>query len=302
MKRFVCIYIANVRPKQEILYPVIRNILTTKRQGSVGMGELPDGSACVRCRMKGFTLIELLAVIAILLILILLLSTGFGKMTGRAQQIQCISNLKQLSLALRAYASDHNGSLPRYFDASDTVWWPNILTQQGYTPDGQPERYGRPLGRYVCPSQPNSQLPWSLASDGVGQRIGVNFFTNIGGNNWLGSHYGINEFLMETRDYTQATPKGEVYEKINLFAVKHPSSVFFICDTADLTGGFMRYYQHGYANMILRHNKNTVCNMLFVDGHGAILTEKHADHRHDNIHFNDQEVIYDISNDPPCFQ
>ncbi len=70
-------------------------------------GSCPAGS-----RTPGFTLIELLVVIAIIAILAALLLPALSAAKRKAQAIQCLSNLKQLTLAWAMYPDDNDGKLP----------------------------------------------------------------------------------------------------------------------------------------------------------------------------------------------
>jgi len=59
-----------------------------------------------------FTLVELLVVIAIIAILAALLLPTMGRAKRAAQATACISNLRQLGIALTLYVDDNNDHLP----------------------------------------------------------------------------------------------------------------------------------------------------------------------------------------------
>lgn len=63
-------------------------------------------------RRSGFTLIELLVVIAIIGILASLLMPALARAKGKAKDAACLSNLKQIGVAIFMYVDDFKGFLP----------------------------------------------------------------------------------------------------------------------------------------------------------------------------------------------
>ena len=64
-------------------------------------------------KMKNaFTLIELLVVIAIIALLAALLFPTFAASRGKARQIVCVSNLKELGMAMAMYTTDNDERFP----------------------------------------------------------------------------------------------------------------------------------------------------------------------------------------------
>ena len=74
-------------------------------------------SRCIRFAPSAFTLIELLVVIAIIAILAAMLFPALQRARRQANQVSCLSNVKQIQNAVTMYCNDNDGYFPN-------TYWP----------------------------------------------------------------------------------------------------------------------------------------------------------------------------------
>jgi prepilin-type N-terminal cleavage/methylation domain-containing protein/prepilin-type processing-associated H-X9-DG protein len=136
---------------------------------------MPAGEA-----RAAFTLIELLVVIAIIAILAAMLLPALSKAKQKAQQIRCLSNLKQITLASKSYTLDH-GSVG--LGANNTLWMGALRRSFANAKEVLrcPVTVNDPPGTDVTASDGTVEMAWrrpSATPDDV-------FVGGYGINNWL---------------------------------------------------------------------------------------------------------------------
>jgi prepilin-type processing-associated H-X9-DG protein/prepilin-type N-terminal cleavage/methylation domain-containing protein len=101
-----------------------------------------------------FTLVELMVVIAIIALLAALLLPALSRSRQKAQKIQCVSNLRQLSLGLQSFITSYQ-AYPTTFGGTnndDQSWnWQNQLAKGGFGAS-QPKTSDFAEGIWKCPS------------------------------------------------------------------------------------------------------------------------------------------------------
>ncbi len=226
-------------------------------------------------KRKGFTLIELLVVIAIIAILASMLLPALGRARVRAQMTTCLSNLKQIGLAVQLYTSDYNDCWypsKRGWPSAPSVtvggtWYYtgflDTLCQLKYL---QGSLVYHPTSTYGTPpagGPPNYILWYSTGC------ANCPCLDNRSRMNWVNGYwndYGYNANLPITAKKLGRVPKPA---QTILFCESRkgevtPSSTTFTEIYSQSSSA--QYY--GYA----RHWQFQLCNTVFVDGHAEALT------------------------------
>lgn len=115
-------------------------------------------------RSLGFTLLELLAVIATIGALTAMLLPVLAKAKGKAQQANCISNLKNLGYAWYMYYGDNGGRLAESYPLNPDVWVkgdmrnPTEAVDNKLLENGKLYTYHRNTAIYHCPADQGVEI------------------------------------------------------------------------------------------------------------------------------------------------
>ena len=214
-------------------------------------------SGSSRCR-SFFTLIELLIVIAIIAILASMLLPALGKAREKAYAIQCVSNLKQIGLALQQYTDTYGG----YFPPQSINTWFNKLSPYLGIPtmvDASGIRVAWPydkVGPLHCPADKEGYEKYH-ANATPSAKLMESYITNF---------FTVGEKI---------TSYDESKQMQMLRDVKSPSLTMYLADGSQgssankLVSRNLYPFKSGSVSsdpgLRFRHNKQ--CTFLFVDGH-----------------------------------
>ena len=114
-------------------------------------------------RSRAFTLVELLVVIGIIALLISILLPSLQRAREQANTIKCLSNLRQVGLAMQMYANANGGVfVPVAYEGLGTDngrFWFNNLSEQNYLVGND-----SPGTVYMCPTAADQEAAWNSIS------------------------------------------------------------------------------------------------------------------------------------------
>ena len=213
-----------------------------------------------------FTLIELLVVIAILAILMALLLPTLASARENGWRTACLSNLRQMGIAIQAYASDNDGKIPygpkgppftSPFDLYPSTGAPTSLISLG---NGAPVGLGLLLKDHLCNQPkvlfcPSSDQPMDanaqLANVGTSQAQ-CSFYYRHAGNTQLFDNPNVG---VATPDHIKLDDLGNNRNGLPIRALVMDTQ--FLCSPGMATFGINPS----------THHRQRVADILFSDGH-----------------------------------
>ncbi|MFW6413710.1 MAG: prepilin-type N-terminal cleavage/methylation domain-containing protein [Verrucomicrobiota bacterium] len=239
-------------------------------------------------KQKPFTLIELLVVIAIIAILASLLLPALQHARDAARKAACVSNQRQIYMALEMYSSDNDGWYIHTHDGLAQRIEDNEVARSFKTYFTDDDGDDKPVPTFLCPAT-DSRLDESYTSRYNGTMLGLTYVIIAAWSNYRSPveapHYGWSQRQWDPNftDFS-AVPRRNLVGRMTIELA--PSDQPFIGDLWNESG--VARIRGGSPSQI-NNNHEDGMNVAFADGHVEFI--------HKNS-FESQMRFWSASGDP----